>query len=303
VKTRTKWVKAPVPSDVLATLDELGLDYQVTGDNAKILCPWHDDRKPSCYVHTTSGVTHCFSCGEKGQFVRVAQTVLGVSYDKAALWCQTRAAGRLRASQDQEDLPEREGPRKVSEADLALYTDPPEWALRDRAISFAAAKELGILWDDEDDRWIIPMREPDGNLVGWQEKGQDHHDERIRPRKVTKPLFGLPEADETFGVLLESPLDVARLRTVGVRCGVSSFGVSISPSQLELLVVRFDSCIVALDNDEAGWQQSDRLRDFHRLPLRYFNYGRSTCKDPGDMTAEEIIWGIENSTRSLVTRF
>jgi DNA primase len=300
---KTTWVKSPVPSDIRQALDDLGIDYQVTGDNAKILCPWHDDRKPSCYVHLDTGVTHCFSCDERGQFARLVQSVRELSFEKAALWCQTRASGRLRASQAREELPERDGPKAVSEADLALFTDPPKSELMDRGLSLTAVRDLGILWDDENERWIIPMRDAEGLLVGWQEKGMDHHDELIRPRKVVKPLFGLPEAVGPRCVLVESPLDVARLRTVGVRSGVSSFGVSISEYQLGLLVARFDACIFAFDNDEAGWKQSDRLRSFRRLPIWYFNYGDSTAKDPGDMSRREILWGIEHATDSLVTRF
>lgn len=36
------------------------------GDNFKIPCPFHDDKKPSCSVNRKKNVFHCFSCGEKG---------------------------------------------------------------------------------------------------------------------------------------------------------------------------------------------------------------------------------------------
>jgi DNA primase len=297
-------VRAPVPADIPGALTQLGLDYAVTGDDAKILCPWHDDRKPSCYVQLQSGVVHCFSCGEKGQFVKLVRTILGGSEDRAALWCQTRAGSRLRPLQDREEALQARLPRMVTEADLALFTDPPADQLQARRISLASARELGILWDQENARWIIPMRDPDGTLVGWQEKGRKHHDERNHPRKVTKPLFGLRQAVGPRAVLVESPLDVARLRAAGIRCGVSSFGVYISASQLGSLVTRFEDVVFALDNDLAGWDASEELRvSFRRIPARFFNYGDSTAKDPGDMSDAEIRFGIDNAVPSLVMRF
>lgn len=37
-----------------------------SGDQLKIICPFHEDHKPSCGVHTTNGVFNCFSCTASG---------------------------------------------------------------------------------------------------------------------------------------------------------------------------------------------------------------------------------------------
>jgi len=55
--------------------------------------------------------------------------------------------------------------------------------------------------------------------------------------------------------------------------------------------------------DAAGKKASDQMRDFARkygINLFFFNYGDSGKKDPGDMTDEEIIWGIENAKPAIL---
>ena len=37
----------------------------------------------------------------------------------------------------------------------------------------------------------------------------------------------------------------------------------------------------------------------YSLNLFFFNYGSSGAKDPGDMTDEEIRWGVENAISAL----
>jgi len=316
---KTEFIRRPVPSDVPAALDELGLDYSVSGDNAKILCLFHTDHSPSCYVHVDSGVFHCFVCDSAGQFVQLVQRVKGLSEEKAALWCQTRAFGRLRGAAERMELSSHRNDTTlvINEASLALFTAPPERELRKRGIDLDAADELGILWDPKERAWILPMRDQDGKLEGWQvKKGHDvwnyPGDDRKRGVKGVRKsdyLFGLHAISHTApvrGLLVESPLDVAVFRTAGFRSAVASYGVRVSSSQLDLLTAHCDELIYAGDNDEAGWLMADILRkEFKRLPLSFYNYGKTKCKDPGEMwtKGEDILWGITNATRALTTRF
>lgn len=306
-----EFTRSPVPGDVLAALDELGLDYAVSGEDAKILCLFHQDHSPSLYVHTDSGVFHCFVCDKAGQFVRLVRKVRGLSEEQAALWCQTRSFGRLGSSLDRLEASSRrvDTTSLINEASLALFVSPPARELRKRGIDFDAARELGILWDAEERSWILPMRDPDGTLRGWQVKRG--HDVRNHPRGLRKSefLFGLHAIDArrpVTGLLVESPLDVAVFRTAGFRCALSSYGVRLSGVQGDLITSFCDELIYAGDNDDAGYEVAEKLRrEYHRLPLRFYNYGETKCKDPGEMhiEGEDILWGIKNATHALVARF
>lgn len=50
-----------VPLDILAALDELGIEYSTSGEEAKALCPDpdHDDTTPSWNINLDSGMHHC----------------------------------------------------------------------------------------------------------------------------------------------------------------------------------------------------------------------------------------------------
>ena len=294
-----------MPSDIVGALTELGFDdIRVNGEEAVVLCPYHDDRKVGNFsVNTVTGVNHCFSCGESGQFIRIVQEVWACGRETAALWCQTRAAKGVRRTEEPDKKTDDDTTQQMNEAKMALFTAPPFVELSKRSIGMAAACAYGVLWDK--DAWILVIRSPHTNeLWGWQRKGTDGR-VRNHPRGVRKAetLFGINEATGAGAVLVESPLDVVRLRTAGIGSGVSSYGVHVSDVQLSLITERFDSLVVALDNDAAGERLCEQLRRWKRLPVTFFNYGKSKAKDPGEMSDEEIHWGVVNATPGWRTRF
>ena len=55
--------------DVEDFFDRELIKYKRSGSELLILCPFHDDSHPSCFVSTLKRVFHCFSCGAKGDIV------------------------------------------------------------------------------------------------------------------------------------------------------------------------------------------------------------------------------------------
>lgn len=294
--------------DVLRVLDELGIDYHVSGDEANARCPRHQGQSMNWYINTDTGLFQCFKCDYRGPLVRLVRDLRRVGEDEALLWVRTRSSFRLRASPDPEEAPEPEAP-KVTEASLWRFGLPPERQLRKRNISAESCEALGILWDVEESAWILTIRDSDGVLAGWQSKGTGR-DKRVRnhPKGIKKSgyLFGLHAVSGETAILVESPLDVARLRDAGYPWGVASFGVRLSRRQLDLLARHFKSVVFALDNDEDGWDQSEKLRkEFHRIPARFFDYESADRyrKDPGDMEDWEIEAAVMHAIPSMIARF
>jgi DNA primase len=129
-----------------------------------------------------------------------------------------------------------------------------------------------------------------------------------RPAGIAKSttLFGVQTLqDNEPVVIVESPLDVAHIRSTGWTTPVVAVcGSSISDDQVKLL--RSSSTIIAaFDNpniDKAGKKACDDLQVLARkygLMVYYFNYGDSTAKDPGDLNAQEISWGIEHAKSGI----
>jgi DNA primase len=159
-----------------------------------------------------------------------------------------------------------------------------------------------VLWDTTTLSWVLPLRDPETSaLLGWQEKGTDSRHFMNRPPGLKKAstLFGYSQLREDIAYVVESPLDCAHMMSEGFPGAVAVCGSTISEDQIKLLR-SVDRVIAAFDNpkiDTAGKKASDDMSKLclkYGINLTFFNYGDSGKKDPGDLTAEELAWGIEN---------
>jgi hypothetical protein len=307
--------------DIELALENLGIDYQLYGDNAQSLCPMHEavtgksDSNPSWFIHLETGQHHCFSCGYRGGLLGLicdlkdfkidTWGVVDFDYDAAKRWL--RATGNeipldvLRSKLNKKADAREE--IQIEESHLAIFTDPPQWALTARNLSAEAVRKYGVLWETKHENWILPLRKPGtGKLLGYQVKGQRSRFFRNYPAglKKSSTLFGLHQLREEQALVVESPLDCLRLYDAGFSGAVSTCGAIVSEEQVKLLRAS-KKVVIAFDNpaiDSAGKKASDEMLSWslkYNLNVFFFNYGDSGKKDPGDMTDDEIRWGIEHS--------
>lgn len=194
----------------------------------------------------------------------------------------------------------------INWGEYSRFAPLPESILSARNLDEDTAKRFGIKWNTSYKAVVIPIVSPLGELWGWQLKKSGWV--RNHPIGVHKglTLFGIERAYSPTGLLLESPLDVVRFH--GVYGGsdvsaVASFGANISKQQIDVLVDRFDSLIVALDNDKAGRMETRRL--VQSLPsfrggVKFWRYPSSALKDVGDMSDHQIINGLSEVTSIYV---
>jgi len=308
--------------DIKLITSVLGIDGSLRGSELLALCPMHEkrtgkaDHSPSWSVNLITGMHMCFSCGYKGNLIQLVCDVNGFytklwgyedqyDYKAAEEWIATVAEispekmlEMLRSLPDYiAPLPK---PVEMSDARLAVFVEPPQEALDSRNITSEAVAHYGVLWNAETKTWILPVREPHFNkLLGWQEKGTVERTFMNRPPGMpkSKTLFGIENQQEDIAVVVESPLDCLRMFSAGVKGAVAICGANISEDQIKLLRYS-DRIIAALDTDAAGRKGNEELRKAARkygLNLFFFNYGDTNKKDPGDMTNEEILWGIVNA--------
>lgn len=319
-------VKLPpvVPADVSSALHALGIDHVIRDDEAVALCPDpdHDDTSPSWSCNLATGEHHCFACGFGGSFVYLVSTVRGTRRDESTAWVQTR---KIRTGPSAEELARAERPKEtVSEADLWEVTDPPAEQLAARSISLEAARALEIRWHARKECWIFPVRDPrTDKLWGWQEKSGRVFMNRPRDVEKSRSLFGFRHLKQTGRIgglaVVESPLDVGRFWTAGIKRAVSTFGIEFSDYQISLLLPWCDSIVFAPDNDEAGHKKIARWCEENpagRRHMKVFDYGgcfedeRKRCvhpegdgRDPGNLTDRELRRGIEWATPAWNTYF
>jgi len=310
------------PGDVNVALARLGIDAIQRNSELVALCPLHEERtgrkdnNPSWSINVDTGVHHCFSCGYKGVLLSLVAEVLDMrtawdrlDFESAKLWIFANTdvdldflVQQLEASRDSYiPIP---SPVQMSEGRLGVFVAPPQWALDARGLTAAACNTYGQLWDAKQESWISPIRHAETKkLMGWQEKGQTKRTFRNKPTGVVKSstLFGLNVWDPGPMVIVESPLDAIKVAIVTHKYqGVSTYGAIVSEEQVALmrksekLIIAFDNPNIDLAGEKAALDMLSRVKS-EGMECWFFNYADTGLKDIGDMTAEQIIWGIDNA--------
>jgi 5S rRNA maturation endonuclease (ribonuclease M5) len=290
-------------TDVAHVLQHLGVDVRRIGENEiSARCPVHfnrvgkEDASPSWSMNAHTGLWLCYSCGAKGTLSSLVSELTGESDSIVAVHSFIVAKGleRLNSIAPLEKKP------TVDWKSFSSFPAPSDEWLFTRGIDRDSAREYGIRFDEGKQAWILPIVSPMGELLGWQEKQPSQVRNYPIGVKKSETLFGIDKADCTIGVLVESPLDAARLATVvsGV-CGVASYGAHISKQQIRLLVEHFDGLIIALDNDSAGISAAQKLQKAlpaFRHGVNWLHYAHTDAKDIGEMTHAQIITAVSQAS-------
>lgn len=295
-------------SDLATFLNSLGVEDVVDmGEEVRARCFLHEERTGfrensprHWFINKRTQQHHCFSCHYSGSLRSLVVDICGGN-----TWA---AAGKLRQFDDERIFEEEhvEVP-EIDYENLQLsyvrFPWPTERALKARKTKSLTAKMFGCRWNPEESSWVLPIRGPEAPhpIWGWQEKRADFV--LNRPPKVKKSLtlFGIDVMLRgTPTAIVESPLDCLWLYDNQIQA-VASFGSEVSDAQMKLLTRTTDTVILALDDDESGIKTTKELiarwdGEFEG-GLWIFNYADSPAKDPGECSAEEARFGIENAAR------
>jgi Toprim-like/CHC2 zinc finger len=294
------------------TLSRLGIEtLNSRGDEINSYCAAHEERtghvdhNPSWWINADSGAFICFSCGWKGNLYSLISYVENIEINAAKDWLGSTAS---LTSRFQKLFKIKRSPieevTKVEESMLGAYTEVPVLAAQDRGLAIVECNRYGVKWNPTFERWIIPIREPLTNkLLGWQEKGHAERYFKNVPAGMKKgiSLFGYAQYTGENMIVVESPLDVVRLASVGVMGGVATYGATVSKEQFNL-IKGADRIIFAMDNDDAGKAASkDLLYRCQEAGIEcwFFNYGDVDVKDVGAMSKSEIMAGLIAATHML----
>lgn len=266
---------------VESVLEQIGISAVTIGSEIACHCPFHTDNHPSFSINAVTGLWTCYSCGRGGNLSMLLQEV-AVDLDLSS---DLREIKRKRPVEKQSELT----PRVDSiflRAQYESFKRPPDWALEERFISVEEAERYGVKWDTG---WILPCWSPDREFLGWQFKRLDVVSNYPRGVKKSRTLFGFHEVRSKTIALVESPLDAVRLATAGISA-VASYGAMVSANQVALLIDLADTVLLALDNDQEGKRQTDKIASSlrRRVDTRIVSYPDG-CKDPGDIKDDEQI--------------
>jgi DNA primase len=114
--------------------------------------------------------------------------------------------------------------------------------------------------------------------------------------KKSESLFGYRTMRDQTIIVVESPLDAVRLKSLGLN-GIAIYGSFISKTQLNL-IKSAARLVFALDNDDAGHDANKRIVSFMQdlwFEGWFFNYDHTDQKDIGGMSRDEVMIGLTNA--------
>lgn len=294
------------PSDIEGALIELGIEpTEITDTDITALCPYHDEgkstqKKPKWAILTEGyynekgewikpGMHNCFSCNFRGDFRWLVMKVLDCDALEADSWIAQHSIIDLdRAREKLYKEPSAKAPLiLINESHLAAFKLVPPMQLLKRRLTEKSAEFYGVKWDGEN--YVIPIRDGKGHLLGWQLKNEKFFKNYPYGLKKSHCLFGYHEAPANVTIILvESPLDVVYLHSLGY-WAVASYGKAVSDEQMKLIIDKYSSVIVALDQDAKTVSLRLKREFSHRIPMWFFNYDGITANDPGACTEIRLV--------------
>jgi DNA primase len=247
-----------------------------TGEQRFILCPFHKETTPSCSIHLSKGLFHCFGCSAEGTMIDFVARIERMSLRAAALRITKITEG---SRGDHRIHPEAgRGPDEQLENDArsdvsvmaTLNLEPTHPYLAQRGISAELIELFGLGYCSHGTmrgRVCIPIHDTEGNLVAYAGRWASDAVPRGIPRylfsrgfRKRQVLFNLQRIiDATTVVLVEGYWSVFRIHQLGIPV-VGLMGCSISSEQIALLTkqkARFVTLL--LDGDQAGFRSRQRI--------------------------------------------
>ena len=276
-----------------------------TPDNIMVCCPYHKDgqeRRPSAGIKKSDGTFHCFACGETHTLCEVISYCFGYKNDYfgsiglnwllknfATIGIEDRPDIKLNFSREEV----KETPQYVSEEELDKYRvyHPYMWK-RKMTPEVVALFDVG--YDKETDCLTFPVRDAFGNCLFVARRSVKTKFFNY-PQGVEKPLYGIYELWETYGLaklypsilICESMIDCITSWVYGTPAvALNGLGNDYQFKQLNEIPTR--AFILATDNDDAGRKAKERIHRNIKTKFCYDFVFPEGKKDINDLTEEEF---------------
>ena len=279
--------------------------YGLIGDNVqdkvKVLCPFHEDIKPSMMVNIIDDSFYCFGCGTAGNSIKFVQQMERCNEMQAMLLIGKIKRGAIKKNQVkvhiQTPLTNREA---IEEAKLYFYSLPKtNWRkmgrdsyLFKRGFYANTLNELDIRENYNHIYGVaMPMLDM-GEFKGYvcratanEFNGREIDRKYLYNKGFSRRRTLVGEYDRPWPVITEGFLDYARLVQFGVDNSCAILGWKITDTQISKLQQYTSGIISALDNTPSGKEGTKYL-------LQYFDVVRFVFpkhrKDIGEMKEHEF---------------
>lgn len=221
--------------------EELGfVVHGYSGDEALVLCPYHDDHNPSARLNVKTGLFHCFVCGTGKRAKDIAREFGG------------HVSEITEMARRKFEEPEIDWRSRFLACPLALDNE----YLKKRKVPEIAVRKLLIR--EYEDGIIFPLfGSTSGDVIGVQVRQYTKEPKYVfyGERPAIYPLTGYPPRGDA--ILVEGIFSVIRGRSAGFEVFAVMGAASVAPAMKYF----FDRTKVrgVFDPDEAGYIASAKL--------------------------------------------
>jgi DNA primase len=289
-------------------LQKIFIYYGIELDD-QIVCPFHNDHRPSCHIDFINGRFHCFACEAKGNafnFVQLANSKLS-DLKQLLLYHAILNSSKVskikipkinKSVKSGKDLytPEDElflahdyyyGLKSVNWHDVqSEYKDYMiNRGFTSKTLNLIKAK---LTITNNKYPLIFPIMD-NGEFKGYVCRTTDKQTEKDRKYLYNKGF----SRNNTLGgdyknkvvVLCEGYMDMLKLKQFGLKNVAAIFGWKITSKQIEKLrAAGVKTIISALDMDKPGRDGTDYLKNFFNVIEFQFPKG---VKDPGELNKKQ----------------
>lgn len=283
--------------------------YALIGDNIqdkiKVICPFHEDVKPSMWVDVVSDSFYCFGCGVSGNVIKFVQQIEKCNEMEAMLLISKIKKGIAKNNEIRVNVQVPTTLKEaIEEAKLYFYSLPKTnwYDVEKDSYLFKRGFEANVLNE-------VDMRENYNHIYGAIAPMLDMDEFRGYVCRATISEFNgrvidrkylynkgfsrrgtlVGKYDEAWPVITEGFLDYARLIQFGVKNSCAILGWKITDRQISKLQKYGTKIISALDNTPSGEEGTQYLTQYFDVVRFVFPEHR---KDIGDMKEHEfnIAW-------------
>lgn len=283
-----------------------------SGDNVMVQCPYHkngQERRPSAGIRKSDGTLHCLMCDKTVGLDEMIANCFGYS---DPIWgyrwlIKNFATVEVEEREDIKiDLERNHVSNKSNllgsgitdkllcvtdeELDSYRYTHPYMYK---RGLTDAIIEKFDIGYDTKTDSITFPVKDKNGNCIFVAKRAVKYKRFDL-PKNIEKPLYGLYEtlqsiqSTATEVYVCEGLFDCLRLWCNG-KLAVAGFGCLFSSYQIkQLQELPTRKLILALDNDKAGREATEKLKKAIKNKIITRAVIPTDKKDIGELTDEEI---------------
>jgi DNA primase len=246
-------------------------------------------RTPAGEVDKVTGFFFCFSCHKIADLTEFVMHVSGRTYFESERFIKSKETETDLAKEITSKLVVKPDYNPFDEILIqrlnaqALESPRAMRYYEGRRITEESVKKFKLGFSEKQDMVTIPVASPDGMTVGFVGRSVEGKDFKNTPGlPKSKVLFNLHRIKSSNVVyVVESSFDAIRLDQVGLPA-VATLGANVSNIQINLLQKYFNNIIVIADNDEAGGNMKDRIKEKLGPKVTVVKLN-SKYKDIGDM--------------------